>query len=170
MFAVNSWKFAPGMSADSIYNIRDFQMSDNLQWLAKKKYPDKKIIVWAHNSHIAMHPSEIQPPLGVSMGDVFSKSTNEEIYVMGFNSYDGIYGRILYKTKLRIENPAVNSFEKWAKSTGFEYAFINWKNDASKDQVFPMKGVRHRTESAPWSKIYDGIFYVEKMFPCDEVK
>ena len=30
--------------------IRGRQMSENLKWLVNKKFPNQKIIVWAHNA------------------------------------------------------------------------------------------------------------------------
>jgi erythromycin esterase-like protein len=33
---------------------RDRAMGDNLAWLATQRYPGRRIIVWAHNNHIAM--------------------------------------------------------------------------------------------------------------------
>ena len=33
---------------------RDLGMGDNLVWLAAERYPDRKVIVWAHNNHVLM--------------------------------------------------------------------------------------------------------------------
>jgi hypothetical protein len=41
------------MTTGNEVSVRDLQMAENLIWLAEKAYPGKKIIVWAHNGHIA---------------------------------------------------------------------------------------------------------------------
>ena len=33
---------------------RDLGMGDNLVWLAAERFPDRKVIVWAHNNHVLM--------------------------------------------------------------------------------------------------------------------
>ncbi|MES1159744.1 MAG: erythromycin esterase family protein, partial [Bacteroidota bacterium] len=42
-------------------SVRDRQMAENLIWLAEKGYPGKKIIVWAHNAHIAKSLTSLGP-------------------------------------------------------------------------------------------------------------
>src|SRR5215469_7848319 len=41
-------------------NVRDPQMADNLVWLARSAFPDRKIIVWAASMHLSRNPSEIK--------------------------------------------------------------------------------------------------------------
>src|SRR5882757_9870444 len=47
--ALRYWQMVTGNEV----SVRDLQMAKNLIWLAEKAYPGKKIIVWAHNGHVA---------------------------------------------------------------------------------------------------------------------
>ncbi|WP_267907826.1 erythromycin esterase family protein [Viridibacillus soli] len=41
------------------YEFRDRIMADNVEWLIKVIYPGKKVILWAHNDHLAKNTSKI---------------------------------------------------------------------------------------------------------------
>lgn len=38
--------------AQNSYGVRDQSMAENIQWLAKERYPNQKIVLWAHNGHV----------------------------------------------------------------------------------------------------------------------
>lgn len=60
-------------------NTRDKQMALNLKWLNEVKYPQYKIIVWAHNYHIskyAGHYPEKFLNAAKTMGSVFTEDSN----------------------------------------------------------------------------------------------
>ncbi|MBE5320983.1 erythromycin esterase family protein [Pedobacter sp. MR2016-19] len=159
--------------------IRDKQMAENLKWLLKYKFQKEKIIVWAHNAHIIKHPELIKNSKWHNnketkiMGNLFTADPelNKQTYIMGFNSRVGSTGIITYK-KYAVETPAKNSFETWIPET-VPYTFVNFKQfreeNPDNKKPFLMKGVYHFTESASWSDIYDGIFYIREMYPCARV-
>ena len=80
-------------------NSRDAQMADNLIWLAKKRHPNKKIIVWAASFHIARNVKKIEVPDGsmtyektIPMGELIAKEFGKDAYTIGFTTYDGKAG------------------------------------------------------------------------------
>ncbi len=81
-------------------SVRDLQMAKNLIWLAEKAYPGKKIIVWAHNGHIAKSISGLSvggelPPVGadafVPMGATIHHYFGAHAYCIGFSGAEGSY-------------------------------------------------------------------------------
>lgn len=54
---------------------RDRAMARNVEWLADEKYPGQKLILWAHNSHVASD--------GDQMGGWLRKRFGEAYYVVG---------------------------------------------------------------------------------------
>jgi erythromycin esterase-like protein len=94
-------------SAAALVTTRDVQMGDNLLWLARKKYPDRKIIVWAATFHIMRNPELVNTgtrnpmnykdvtPMGyknvITMGHVVS-DTRDEVYSIGFIASEGRVG------------------------------------------------------------------------------
>lgn len=93
-----SWgKKAPAVIAS--VNSRDAQMAENLIWLAKKRHPNKKIIVWAASFHIARNVKKIDVPDGsmtyektIPMGELIAKEFGDDAYTIGFSAYDGEAG------------------------------------------------------------------------------
>lgn len=153
--------------------IRDKQMAENLKWLLKYKFPNEKVIVWAHNAHILKHPELMKRSIGIkrNMGSylVADQQLNKQTYFLGFNSRVGTSGRITNDKKFALEQPAKNGFESWIPES-VPYAFVDFKQfrkeNPSQKKYFLMKGVYHLTDSGLWTEIYDGIFYIRDMYPC----
>jgi hypothetical protein len=105
------------------------------------------------------------------MGYYFTrqKGLSDITYTIGFTSYKGRYGRI-YVEPLYVNKPKKNSFEAWVRSLKYDYAFTDLKalDNTNKEfnQPFFMKGIGHFNIKADWTKAYDGIFYINEMFPC----
>jgi erythromycin esterase len=173
----NAWQNGPVNRFKQMdKNIRDQQMGSNLLWLIQKKYPDKKIIVWAHNFHIAKNPNKIEPNKKsyaniITAGNKVFNSIGKEAYIIGFNSYSGNAGRITMKNKsYKITKPKGECFENWINQKGYEFAFINFHNIPNKTAVFKMKGLTHYPNKGSWMEIYDGIFYIDKMYKCEKIE
>lgn len=158
-------------------NTRDYQMALNLYWLCNVKYPNKKIIVWAHNYHISKFSGHYSyKPLDNerSMGSVFAENLKmqEQTYVLGFTSYKGVAGRLGGK-QYTLDTPSLESFETWLPST-WDYGFVDFlklnKIEPTINEMFYMSGSPdmfiHKTYKALWTKIFDGVFYIKDMYPC----
>jgi erythromycin esterase len=166
--------------------IRDKQMAENLKWLLKYKFPNEKIIVWAHNVHIIKHSELVKnSDLGAwvknpgwewaSMGSIFASDQDLEAqtYVLGFNSRTGTAGRLSdnknYSKKYSVNPPVKNSFESWIPETT-AYAFVDFKQFRIKNpqerKSFFMKGLTHVETNSVWTDHFDGIFYILDMYPC----
>ncbi len=162
------------------YAARDLQMARNLKWLSEVKYQHEKIIVWAHNYHVSKfngHYPESFLNNMVTMGAVFTQEnfTKDKTYILGFTSYEGTAGRIFWK-KYKIEKPRSNTFETWIDPK-LDYVFVDFKKynllNPSLNESFYMSGSikgneQHTNHQAQWSKIFDGVFYIKRMYPCDQ--
>lgn len=159
-------------------NIRDRQMALNLLWLSKVKYKDEKIIVWAHNSHIAKfaaHYANRFLDKRIQMGSVVEqlKDTSLKTYTIGFTSYAGTSGRLsrIRDQSIRtVKEPQKNSFENWINDS-HHFAFVDFTkfNYANTGDIpmFVMKGHHHDTnQNAAWTKIFDAVFFIREMYPC----
>jgi erythromycin esterase len=62
--------------------IRDHAMADNLTFLARELYPDKKIIVWAANIHVR-HANAATTWVFPTMGKWLSERFRDELYTIG---------------------------------------------------------------------------------------
>lgn len=159
-------------------NARDRQMALNLKWLSDVKYPNEKIIVWAHNYHISKFSGHFDARFlkeQISMGSIFTSDLSElnKTYIIGFTSHEGTAGRIGNKM-YNVEKPNANSFENWINKN-YDYAFIDFKKynqlHPNTNEIFFMQGsltgnIFHKNFKAQWNKIFDGMFYIKEMYPC----
>lgn len=153
---------------------RDRQMAENLKWLLQYRYPDEKIIVWAHNAHLAKNTGLIKGNLSIrkSLGDFFSADgfLQKNAYVMGFTSRQGTAGRLTLDKKFHVQQATVRDFEGWFPEY-VRYGFVDFSTFNLEQPAFStpfgMKGIAHSYNLALWNKVFDGVFYVRDMYPCD---
>jgi erythromycin esterase len=166
-----------------LHQYRDKQMAKNVEWLATQKYAKDKIIIWAHNGHIAKtyayNNYATTDEVYYMMGDHLAKKSiiANELYVLGFTSYKGNIkwangNNLAFKAK----KPAKKSLENWVPSD-YDFAFINFlpfnETNGTNPQAFSMKGSvinsgnNHMPYTTNWSKIFDGVFFIRNMYGCN---
>ena len=155
------------------------QMARNLQWLADTKFAGEKMIVWAQNYHISKYSGHFPEKVtnkSVSMGTIFTNDSllMKKTYVLGFTSYEGTAGRI-FMNPFEIKKPDKNSFENWIDPS-WNYGFIDFKNynlaRMNDPEQFSLKGSVanvHTSMKADWTLIFDGVFYIRNMYPCNKI-
>jgi erythromycin esterase len=73
---------------------RDRYMAENVDWLLERAGPDARIILWAHNDHVARRAG----PLGRSMGSYLDGSYGDDMIVLGFAMGDeGSFNAITFE-------------------------------------------------------------------------
>ena len=163
-----------------VFAMRDRQMGDNLLWLAREKYPKRKIIVWAATGHNARKLATIDPlaakrpriytartPSGDAvwqpMGEVAWRELGSELYSIGFIAYEGEYSRLWAKNAQTIQ-VSPGSLEDLFARAGFTNAFLDfrraprWLHEPIKAQV-----TGHTEMLADWTGVVDGVFFMRRM-------
>ena len=171
----SQWRLAgEGKQSDV---VRDRQMARNLQWLVRTKYPDQKVIVWAANVHIMKNAATSLRFKRFAldwMGTIFTRDSlnNQETYVLGFASKRGSYRRVQYPQALSVLKPLKNSFESWIDDC-LPYGFVDFKAFRRKhpafSDYFPMKGHGQSYNIGTWTNMFDGVFYIRDMMPCETI-
>lgn len=161
------------------YAIRDTAMADNLSWLVTHRYPQEKIIVWAHNGHIYKNED---PQLNKKSNTLFSAGYHftrdprmkKSTYIMGFTAYSGKSMFVTSRHVSQVSKPLHNSVENWLEKKGFPYAFVDllpfntiYPDDREK---YYMKTDVASNGFSYWHNIYDGIFFIGEMLPCEASK
>ena len=160
-------------------SFRDRQMAKNLQWLANVKYPNEKIIVWAANAHIFKNADTAIKSKGYSsinwMGTEFTRDSSNasQTYVLGFSSKTGTYKRTTIAGEpKRVPKPLKKGFETWIDDD-LQYGFVNLvpfrKQHPGFNEMFMMKPGQGNMTGA-WSNVFDGIFYIRNMTPCELIE
>lgn len=159
---------------------RDRQMFNNLMWLLKYKFPNEKIIIWAHNSHISKSIYDFEDNKNITSmtGELLgNKKINPySYYSLGFTSYNATSIWTTSQNKPEYtEKPAKNSFETWINKD-WNFAFLDWKNwneTHSEKTQFSMKGsfpmTQHRNFIYQWNKVFDGVFFIRNLEGCQKI-
>lgn len=160
-------------------NLRDEQMGRNLIWLARERYPGRKIIVWAATFHNARHLRRVDPGLGrpdlqehyktmVPMGEVVWRELGDRMYSLGFTSSTGEAGTF-FRPPQPLQKASPGSLEDLMERAGLENALMDFRN--------PPRGGRWLREplisrplgytemKADWGEVLDGMMYIREMIP-----
>lgn len=80
-----------GLDDGDFINWRDKSMADNFMWI-KEQNPDSKLIIWAHNMHIAKTKfKNAGVPVYTVMGNHLAGKLGDDYVNFGFTSYDGSF-------------------------------------------------------------------------------
>jgi len=163
-------------------NERDKQMGNNLVWLLKNKYKNRKVIVWAASFHNSRNLGELTAyndslalmnkmyKKATTMGDVLHKSIGNKMYSVFFTSYKGSGTNIISSAPFVIDEASEYSLENILKGLGHEYTFIDLRNPQNPGWVkqgFISRPIGHREMKGNWANVTDGIFYIEEMEPSN---
>lgn len=159
--AKNAWSF----------EYRDIGMAKNIAWLLSKRYPNEKIIVWAHNYHIAKDSQEIADNSesfyeqintfpDTLMGDVLKQELGEDLYSLALISGGGQYNHKAYQANyedITEVNVSDSSIGKHLNKVEGDILFLDLDQQESK---FSMSGLAHNNElNLQWSKVFDGLIH-----------
>jgi len=163
-----------------ILNARDVQMGKNLVWLAKNKYKNRKIIVWASNFHCFRNSEELTSTVEalkfidavnkktITMGDILYDSLQSRIYSIGFTQYTGKRKNLQNNKTEDIPDYSDLSFENVISSVGNEYSFVDLRdtnNPVWLKEEFISSLRSGKDLNGKWKNVTDGIFYIKEMKP-----
>ena len=159
-----------------MWNLRAIQMSENLLWLMREGCQDHKIIGWQATAHAMRNQDEIDPrmPANIrqgttSMGQLLWDALGQDIYALGFSSYD-----------LSAFEPAPNSsqseeteFEELMQAAGFEYAIVNFRHHPAGGEWLSepiiSRPMANWGMKARWPKVLDGMFFMREWKPTTKI-
>lgn len=183
--ALRYWQLTKGNEV----SVRDLQMAKNLIWLAEKAYPGKKIIVWAHNVHIARSlvglgpdtaespapaagkpaaPAPDNPDAFAPMGATIHAHFGSRAYHIGFSGTEGTYMDFGDSHIVSVTARPGNSIEGALAATGYAYSFIDYRHAPA---VLRQKQVASLADygelKGAWPDVFDGLVVVKKIFPVE---
>jgi erythromycin esterase len=175
-------------------NLRDTQMGRNLVWLARKRYPNRKLIVWAASMHNLRAPAsaelvnrfhrpESKTPRTqalyketVTLGNEAWKQLGKEIYSVAFTAAEGEWKLCWWgkERAVKLQPPMPGSLEDYFARTGYEFAFLNLRNLPEPSAWLKEKRVArpmgYADMEASWPDHFDGFVFTKKMYGSDRVE
>jgi len=156
------------------FTLRDKYMAENLIWYLER-YPEKKVIVSTSTYHISRNVQNIEPRpkmLGndaVPMGHYVWNQYGDDIYSIAFVSYKGHFGSSKRNVKVKkIPKRKKGGIEHVMHLAGIKFGFLDlrtlpeemgWVKNAYLNPTFLDS---YKTD---WSRIYDGLFFIDEMRP-----
>jgi erythromycin esterase len=75
--------------------IRDRAMAENVGWILENEGPRAKMVIWAHNGHVARDPRGIFGGTIVSMGMHLARRFDQDLVVVGFAFGEGAFQAVV---------------------------------------------------------------------------
>ena len=141
---------------------RDSLMAENLAWICQVLYPNKKVIVTAHNTHIRKDHPDLQV-----MGEYLPKDLQKQSYGIGIYMYSG--ASTLNNRKVAEVQPALaGSLEQLLNQTGYPISFLDFSNTKrNRKSRFLFRDIKSYywgkdLEMIQLKKAYEGLLFFEK--------
>lgn len=164
------------------YNLREQGNFENLRWLIRGPYRNKKVIVWAHNVHIFKGLPEVgsgtkqRPSSGQldSMGRLLGAEFGSKVYSIGVISNGGKWSW-LGNPVIDFVVPTANSVEHLFHEAGSPHAFFDlrslpighWLREPTEATINQQSPGVLTTE---WPKGFDAWLYIDKMTPRTQMR
>jgi erythromycin esterase len=161
------------------YNIRETANAKNIEWLANTKYKGKKMIIWAHNSHVShagadgtMISKTQKGERLDSSGRIAKYKFGNQMYSVGFLAHEGEWNW-MGQPPIKFKPSPDGSLESLFERTKLKSGFIDFKSIASQGPKHPLnqpiKGFLSRQNEQLadliWPKVFDGVIYIREMKP-----
>ncbi len=173
VFANNAWG-GDGLKMDDPDRFfqREKGMADNIIWLAKNRFPDKKILIHLHNGHMAKNTHLLKTCLDSSqtkdlpnVGSLLNKEFGEDCLHFATSYYQGTFCKWDYKEK-NIPSPNANSLEATMHAKEIEYGFMAFDSSINKPELmfycdFNLWMI-HTSPKFPVNQLFDGFIFVDE--------
>lgn len=147
--------------------VRDEGMADNLDFLLDRMYPGRKVIVWAHNTHISKRHEDAKEPY--AMGQFVAARREAEVYTIGLYMGRGV-ATLNNRQPYAIHAPADHSLEALLANAGRKMSFVDFSaaREPQPRWMFEPIVVREwgtRTRRLVAGKTYDAVIYIDTVTP-----
>jgi len=146
--------------------IRDAAMADNLAFLLRELYPDKKILVWAHNFHIRHANTATASNAQRTMGSFTVQQFRDELYTIGLYMNRGL-AAFNDRTIYTISAAPAESLEWVLFNVGPPAVFVDFLHQTSEPgndwifkPVFTREWGLYPVFMAPREQ-YDGVLFID---------
>ena len=156
--------------ATSAEQVRDRQMGDNLLFLQRELYCDRKMMVWSASSHLTYNGANIERKFyhqNPRVGDYLKQAYGEHYYHIGFTGYRGEFGKLLFFHVLNVKKHKQNSIEHLLGQTKQPFLFLDFRKPTLpqwlREPLIAMSfGYRETQMRLPL--VMDGLFYTEAVY------
>jgi erythromycin esterase-like protein len=138
------------------FQFRDSVMAENFFDIYETKYANRKVIIWLSNLH-ALYDSGHSKINFKTFAGYLKNRYHDKMYSLCFTSYVNIdkNGKIINKS-------TPSTLEYQLHKEKYKSAFIDFKNNKTlENQIFKTRINQNLILKANWTKMCDGIFYID---------
>lgn len=182
VFAHNAWG-TDGYRMDDPdrFYRREKGMADNIIWLAKTQFPNKKILIHLHNGHMAKNTHLLEGHLDSSqvkalpnVGSMLHKEFGNDCLHLATSFYSGTYCKWDFKEK-KIPIPIEESLENLLHKKGIEYGFMAFHSSSKKEEYMFYcdfnAWMKKPNPILPVQHLFDGLIFIGQVsMPTDKFK
>lgn len=180
VFAKNAWGSGElEMNHPDRFFEREKGMAENIIWLAKNQFPDKKILIHLHNGHMAKNTHLLKSCLDPSqqkelpnVGSLLNKEFADDCLHLATSFYQGSYCKWDYKEK-SIPLPKEKSLEAKLHNQGINFGFQAFDPMSTKKELmfycdFNLWMILP-SPLLPVNQLFDGLIFInEATMPTKE--
>lgn len=140
--------------------FRDSTMSENYLTLTKNLFPNEKVIVWGHNSHLSKKSLDANYPK--SMGEFLNEKI--KFNAIGLYAYGGNYEFSYTKETKTIKKPSKKYLEYYLHQNDLELSYIDLKNifsDSWLNKTYKTLHTGHGIKHITPSLSFDAIIFFQ---------
>ncbi len=183
--APTSWatEWTKPLMADTVnFPVRDRIMGEHLLWLARERYPGKKIIAWMHNGHAVRNLARVEAPADLAplyqvwqpAGAVAQAELGDEYYLIALVAHHGQHQFAVRKAPpIELLPPSAGSLEDLFHRAGFTNAFLDLRRGGARpawlDEPLLARVIKYTGLRARWPEVVDGVLYMDVMEPSGTV-
>ncbi len=163
-----------------IQNLRYRQLAENLLWLARERYPGKRMIVWSTTVHLARDLDRLTTGEADTRerfdqfrvpGDFLAQEVGPRAYLLAFTAFSGHTGRALAgRAPSPLLVPTRGSFEDLMGRTGLAAAIVDLRGASPGGDwlrsALIARPISHKELLGIWHRHLDGLFFLRAMEPA----
>jgi erythromycin esterase len=164
-------------------NRRDVRNAANLRWLIETRYPGRKAIVWAHNVHVMkayyspdFRDVHLEPgPHDMKPSGVFlTEWLGSNAYTIGITAFAGSEAMATGGAPAAIPPAPDDSLEARLHALGHDQLFVDLRTRSGRDDPMHLPQIARMPKFtsvrvADPSRVYDGLFFIDRMAPATHV-
>ncbi len=166
-----------GKADSAANNPRDLAMGSNLVWLARERYPDRRIVSWVASYHALHGLAEIELEDGsrafagaITAGDVAHRELGDGLYTIAVLAYGGTTSS-MRKGPSKLEPAPPGSLEELCHRSGHQLLFLDLRrlpDGHTLRRVFAARPLGRSPMRLNWSEHADGILFIDEMFAASD--
>jgi erythromycin esterase len=157
-------------------------MGEQLVWLARERFPGRKIVVWMHSGHAARGLAGVEVPSPVHArlyrtlkpaGAVAHAALGDELYTVGVIAYQGQFATVFRERPEELLRPTEGSLEDLLHRTGLAHAFLDLRRAGRLPQWLggPLiaRPIGYKEMRVQWPEVFDGLLFLDRMDVSEKI-